>query len=84
MSESKYSSLGASSASLAQVVIEISTDPIDFFFVFSAGSVSFNVTVLVSLTFTVSSVVLPILIAALAVPFLSLLLSLLGLDIGVG
>ena len=39
---------------------------------------------LVSLTFTVYSVVLSILIAAQAVTILCLLLSLLGLDIGVG
>ena len=86
MSEAEYSSLVASSASPAQVVIEISTDPIDFtyFSVFSADSVSSTVTRLVSLTFTVSSVVLPTSIAALAVTFLFLLLSLLGLYIGVG
>ena len=84
MSEALYSSLVASSASSAQVVIEISIDPIEFnYFFFPAGSVSSTGTVLVSLTFTVSSVVLPTSIAALAVTLLSLLLSLLGLDIGV-
>ena len=48
------------------MVIEISTDPIDFtyFSVFSADSVFSTVTRLVSLTFTVSSVVLPLSIAA--------------------
>ena len=68
MSESEYFSLVASSASSTQVVIEISTDPIVFtyFSVFSAGSVSSTGTGLVSLTFTVPSVVLPISIAALA------------------
>ena len=86
MSEAEYSSLVASSASSAQVVLEISTDLIEFtyFSVFSAVSVSFTGTGLVSLTFMVSSVVLLISIAALAVTFLSLLLSLLGLDIAVG
>ena len=86
MSEAEYFSLVASSASSTQVVIEISTDPIEFtyFSVFSAGSVSSTGTGLVSLTFTFSLVVLPISVAVLAVPFLSLLLSLLGFDIGVG
>ena len=86
MSEAEYSSLVASSASPAQVVLEISTDSIDFtyFSVFSAGSVSSTGTGLVSLTFTVSSVLLPISIAALVVTFFSLLLSLLGLNIVVG
>ena len=66
MSEAKYSSLVASSASSAQVAIEISTDltEITYFSVFSAGSVSSTGTGLISSTFTVSSVVLPILIAA--------------------
>ena len=86
MSEAKYSSLVTSSASSDQVVIEISTHLIAFtyFSVFPAGSVSSIGTGIVSLTFTVSSVVLPIAIAALAVTFLCLLLSLLGLDIRVG
>ena len=86
MSEAEYSSLVASSASSAQVLIEISAALIEFtsFSVFSACSVSSTGTGLVSLTFTVSSVALPISIAALAVTFLSLLFSLLGLDIGVG
>ena len=86
MLEAEYTSLVASSPSSPQVIIEISTDPIEFTYssVFSAGSVSSTGTGLVSLTFTVSSVVLPISIAALAVIFLSLLLSLLGLDIRVG
>ena len=86
MLEAEYSSLIASSASSAQVIIEILTNLIEFtyFSVFSAGSVSSTGTGLVSLTFIVSSVVLPISIAALAVIFLSLPLSLLGLDIGVG
>ena len=85
ISESEYYILVASSASSTQVVIKISTDFIKFiyFSVFSAGSVSSTGTGLVSLTFTISSVVLPISIAALAVTFLFLLLSLLGLDIGV-
>ena len=91
MSEAEYSypsypSLVASSASSALVVIEISTDPIEFtfFLVFSAGSVSSTGSGLVSLIFNVSLVVLSTSIAALAGTFLSLLLSLLGLDIGVG
>ena len=86
MSESEYPSLVASSAASAEVVIEISTDLIEFtyFSVFSAESVSSTGTGLVSLTFIVSSGVLPISIASLAVTFLSLLLRLLGLDIGVG
>ena len=56
MSEAEYSCLVASSASSAQIVIEISTDPIEFtyFSVFSAGLVSSTSTGLVSLTFTVS------------------------------
>ena len=60
MSEAEYSSLVASSASPAQVVIETSIDPIEitYFSVLSAGSVSSTGTGLVSLTFTVSSVVL--------------------------
>ena len=51
------------------MVIESSTDPIEFtyFSVFSAGSVTSTGTGLVSLIFTVSSVLLPISIAALAV-----------------
>ena len=70
----------------AQVVIEISTDPIEltYFSVFSEGSVSSTATGLISMRFTVSSVALPTSIAALAITFLSLLLSLMGLDIGVG
>ena len=57
MSEAEYSSLVATSAFSAQVVIEISTDPIKFiyFSVFSAGSVSSTGTGLISLTFTVPS-----------------------------
>ena len=68
------------------MVIEISTDPIEFtyFSVFLAVSVSSTSTGLVSLKFTVSLVVLPILIADHAVTLLSLLLSMLGLDIKVG
>ena len=68
------------------MVIEISAALIEFtyFSVFLACSVSSNGTGLVSLTFNVSSVVSPISIAALAVTFFSLLLSLLGLEIGVG
>ena len=68
------------------MVIEISAALIEFtvFSVFLAGSVSSTGTGLVSLTFNVSSVVSPISIAALAVMFFSLLLSLLGLEIGVG
>ena len=86
ISEAEYSSLVALSASSAKVLIEISTDLVEltYFSVFSAGSVSSTGRVLVLLTFTVSSVVLPISIAALAVTFLSLHLSPLALDIGVG
>ena len=70
ISEAEYFSLVAISISSAQVVIEISTDPIKFtyFSVFSLGSVS-----------STGTVVLPISIAALAVTFLSILLSLLDI-----
>ena len=73
-------------ASLAQVVIEISTDLNEFIYcsVFSAGLVFSTGTGLISLTFTVSSVVLPILIAALDMTILPRLLSLLGLGVEVG
>ena len=59
MSEAEYSNCVASSASSAQVVIEITTDLIElsYFSVILAGSVSFTGTGLVSLTFTDSSVV---------------------------
>ena len=85
--EADHSSLVASPASFAQVVIEISTEfmVLTYASVFLAtGSVSSNCTGIISLPFTVSSVVLPITIAAPTVTFLSLLLSRLGLDIGVG
>ena len=77
--------LVASPASSAQVVMEKSTDMTEVTFsVFLAGLVSSISTKLISLTFTVSSVVLEILIAAMDITFLPLLLSLLGLYIGVG
>ena len=85
MSEAESFRLVASSTSKAQVVVEISAAMIEFtyFSVYLAGSVSSTGTGLISLTFNVSSVVSTISIAALAVTFFSLLLSLLGSEIGV-
>jgi hypothetical protein len=83
MSEIKHSSLVASSASSTQVVIEISTDPIKLTFFLYFQQVLFLPLAhdFFSLTFTVSSVVLPISIASLAVTFIpSLMVLRVGAD----